>query len=113
MEAYKESRGDTLVRKKGSSPSEQRTPPPQEQTVCMGMCVCVLREDIGNFHITWGPVILSSMFPSGGKRESQGADNAEGDRNHDENGIPNSWQPKDYYTVSIPHHPVSALRTEH
>lgn len=37
----------------------------------------VLGEDNGNFHITWGPVIsLSSMFPSGGKRESQGADNA-------------------------------------
>ena len=74
----------------------------------------VLGEDIGNFHITWGPVILSSKFPSGEKRESQGADNAEGDRNHDENGIPNSWQPKDYYnTVSIPQHPVSALRIEH
>lgn len=105
MEAYKESRGGTLVRKKGSSPSDQRTPPPQEQHSVCGD-VCVLREDIGNFHITWGPVILSSMFPSGGKRESQGADNAEGDRNHDENGIPNSWQPKDYNTVSIPHHPV-------
>lgn len=47
--------------------------------------------DIGNFHITWGPVIsLSSMFPSEGKRESQGADNAECDRNYDENGIPNT-----------------------
>lgn len=41
------------------------------------------------------------MFPSGGKRESQGADNAEGDRNDDENGILKSWQPKDYHnTVS-------------
>lgn len=110
MEASKESREHTLVRKKESSPSDQRTPPPRATQCVWGR---VLREDIGNFHITWGPVILSSMFPSGGKRESQGADNAEGDRNHDENGIPNSWQPKDYYTVSIPHHPVSALRTEH
>ena len=72
--------------------SGKRTPPPQEQ----------LGGDNENFHITWGPVSsLSSMFPSGGKRESQGADNAEGDRNDGENGILKSWQPKDYHnTVS-------------
>lgn len=103
------------MREKESSPSGRRTQPPQEQHgVCVGVGV-ELRGDIENFHITWGPVIsLSSMFPSGGKRESQGADNAEGDRNHDENGIPNSWQPRDYYnTVSIPPHPVSALGSKH
>lgn len=65
----------------------QKDPTPQEQ----------LGGDNENFHITWGPVSsLSSMFPSGGKRESQGADNAEGDRNDNENGILKSWQPKDY-----------------
>lgn len=94
-----------MVREKGSSPRGEKTLSPQEQ-----LGGGVLGGDNENFHITWGPVTsLSSMFPSAGKRESQGADNAEGDRNHGENGICNSWEPKDYYnTVSVPQHPVSA-----
>lgn len=93
-----------MVRAKGSSP-RAKDPVPTRTTGGRGA-----GGDNENFHITWGPVIsLSSMFPSAGKRESQGADNAEGDRNHGENGICNSWEPKDYSnTVSIPQHPVSA-----
>lgn len=63
-----------MVREKGSSLRGRKTPSPQEQL----QGEVLGRGDDGDFHITWGPVSsLSSMFPSAGKRESQGADNAE------------------------------------
>lgn len=62
-----------MVREKGSSLRGRKTPSPQEQL----QGEVLGRGDDGDFHITWGPVSsLSSMFPSAGKRESQGADNA-------------------------------------
>lgn len=81
---------ETLLRESGPSKWQKGPTHPREGRRVLG-------EDNGNFHITWGPVTaLSSRFPSGGKRESQGADNAEGDRNHNENGDPNSWPPNGY-----------------
>lgn len=73
MEEIKKGGRLHMVREKGSSLRGKKTPSPIKSN-CRGGA----GGDNGNFHITWGPVIsLSSMFPSAGKRESQGADNAE------------------------------------
>ena len=90
-----------------SSRGEPSTPKAEENRRILG-------RGNENSHITWVPVIsLSSTFPSGGKRESQGADNAKDNRNHNENSNTKSWQPTDHYkTICTPQLQVSAFRTD-